>query len=500
MRKRLLAVLAVAGLVLAGCSSTNSSSNKSERVLTIGVHATPSTLDPSHNDAAAITYALLYNVYETLLRVDGKGKIVPLLAKSYEVSPDRKTYTFTLKDAKFASGAPVNGTAVAKSFNYLLNDKTVSPTRKQEMEALKAVKDLGGNKVQFELSHPSNAWLYYLSSTAGIIYDPQALDKGDLATKPAGSGPYTLKEWRQGEEIQLATNQKYWGEKPKVKGATFRYFSDPNAMNTAMLSGSLDIISNLAAPQALDKFTSDSRFKVLEGHTNGEVVMGMNQQQEALKDKRVRQAINYAIDRKAVRDAVWAGKGLLIGSMVPPTDPWYEDLSTAYPLDREKSKKLLAEAGYGEGLTLKMRIPTLPYAAGAATHIKSQLSKVGITLEIEQLEFPARWIDEVMVKSNYDLTIVSHLEPRDISRFTNTDYYWHYDSQQFRDLYQKADEATPEDQIKYMKQAAKVLSDDAAAGFLWLLPNLIVTKSDISGLAANVTGLSFDLSSISYQS
>lgn len=500
MRKRLLACLAAAGLVLTGCAGTNSATNNSERVLTIGVHATPSTLDPSHNDAAAITYALLYNVYETLLRVDAKGELVPLLAKSYEVSPDRKTYTFVLKDAKFASGAPVNGAAVAKTFNYLLNDKTVSPTRKQEMEALKAVKDLGGNKVQFELSHPSNAWLYYLSSTAGIIYDPQALDKGELATKPAGSGPYTLKEWRQGEEIQLATNQKYWGEKPKVKGATFRYYSDPNAMNTAMLSGSLDIISNLAAPQALDKFTGDSRFKVLEGHTNGEVVMGMNQQRAALKDKRVRQAINYALDRKAVRDSVWAGKGLLIGSMVPPTDPWYEDLSAAYTLDLEKAKKLLAEAGYSQGLTLKMRIPTLPYASGAATHIKSQLSKVGITLEIEQLEFPARWIDEVMVKSNYDLTIVSHVEPRDISRFTNTEYYWHYDSAAFRDLYKKADQASPEEQVKYMKQAAKMLSDDAAASFLWLLPNLIVTKADISGLAANVTGLSFDLSSISYQS
>ena len=113
MRKRLLACLAAAGLVLTGCAGTNSATNNSERVLTIGVHATPSTLDPSHNDAAAITYALLYNVYETLLRVDGKGELVPLLAKSYEVSPDRKTYTFTLKDAKFASGAPVNGAAVA---------------------------------------------------------------------------------------------------------------------------------------------------------------------------------------------------------------------------------------------------------------------------------------------------------------------------------------------------------------------------------------------------
>ena len=125
---------------------------------------------------------------------------------------------------------------------------------------------------------------------------------------------------------------------------------------------------------------------------------------------------------------------------------------------------------------------------------------MGITLEIEQLEFPARWIDEVMVKSNYDLTIVSHLEPRDISRFTNTEYYWHYDSAAFRELYQKADQGSSEEQVKYMKQAAKMLSDDAAASFLWLLPNLIVTKADISGLAANVTGLSFDLSSISYQS
>ncbi|WP_036916722.1 ABC transporter substrate-binding protein [Propionimicrobium sp. BV2F7] len=494
-RKALVCLVALL-LVLSGCGS-NSNVAPQDRVLIVGTHTTPSTLDLSANDAAAISEALLYNVYQTLVRTDDQGQLQKLLASDYQISSDRKTYTFTLRPgAKFSSGAPVNAEAVVKSINYIINDENTSKTRKKEMAVVDSVEAKDSDTVEFKLKRPSNFWLYSMAGPAGVIYDPAALDSGDLATQPVGSGPYKLDTWLQGEEIRLIRDPGYWGTPARVAGVNFKYFADPNAMNNAMASGSIDIIRNVTAPQALGQFEKNDQYKVLEGYTNGEVVLGMNQQRELLKDLRVRQAINYAIDRQALLDAVWAGKGTLIGSMVPPFEPWFEDLSDAYPYNPEKAKELLAEAGYGDGLTLTMRVPTLPYATDSAAYISSVLSQVGITLNIEQLEFPARWIDEVMVKSNYDLTIVSHVEPRDIVRFATPDYYWHFDNEELRQVMAQADQSPEPEQIELLKKAARIISDQAGADFLWLLPNLVVTKPEIVGISSNATNLSFDLTNV----
>lgn len=494
-RKALACIISLL-LVLSGCS-TSPEVAPHDRILVVGTHTTPSTLDISANDAAAISEALLYNVYQPLLRTDEQGNLQRLLASEYQISSDRMTYTFSIRSgAKFASGAPVDAEAVVKSINYTINDERTSKTRKAEMAPVESVEAKDEDTVEIKLKHPSNFWLYSMAGPAGIIYDPTVLASGDLATQTAGSGPYKLDAWLQGEEIRLIRDPEYWGTPARVAGVTFKYFADPNAMNNAMAAGSIDIIRNVTAPQALSQFENNDQFKVLEGYTNGEVVLGMNQQREPLKDVRVRQAINYAIDKKALLEAVWAGKGTLIGSMVPPFEPWYEDLSEAYPYDPEKAKELLKEAGYADGLTLNMRVPTLPYATDSAAYISSLLSQVGIKINIEQLEFPARWIDEVMVKSNYDLTIVSHVEPRDITRFANPDYYWHFDNEEFRKTIEEADAAPEEQQVELMKKAAKIISDQAGAGFLWLLPNLVVTKPEIVGISANATALSFDLTNV----
>src|SRR5262249_39330182 len=145
-----------------------------------------------------------------------------------------------------------------------------------------------------------------------------------------------------------------------------------------------------------------------------------------LRIKRVRQAINYAIDRKALVKTAWAGYGQVIGSMVPPTDPWYQNLSDRYPYDPAKAKRLLAQAGYKRGFSLQLKLPTLPYATAAGQVVESQLRQVGIHVHISELEFPARWLDVVFTKADYDLSIVAHVEPRDIVQYGNPDYYWHY--------------------------------------------------------------------------
>ncbi len=187
--------------------------------------------------------------------------------------------------------------------------------------------------------------------------------------------------------------------------------------------------------------------------------------------------------------------------MVPPTDPWFEDLSDTYPFDQAKARELLAEAGYATGLTLRLRVPNLPYGpAGRRASSRPSCKEVGITVELDELEFPARWLDLVYTAHDYDMTIVAHVEPRDLGAFANPDYYWGYDNPEFQELVAEADAGTPEEQVAKLKEAARILADDAAADWLFLLPNLIITTPEISGVQANQISLAFDLTTIAARS
>lgn len=485
-------VAALLALVLAGVVGCGPAADQAEtRAIVVGATAAPDSLDPTTASASAIPEVLLYNVYETLLKINSEGDLVPLLAKEWAISEDRMTVTFTLQEnAVFSTGTPVNADAVVASITRIQNDPKVLAVYKDYMKVVTSVVAQGEHTVVFTLAHPSNNWLFRMAESAGIIFEPNSFE--NLASQPVGSGPFAFDSWVQGDSVSLVRNDSYWATPSTLPGVTFRYYDDPNAENAAMLSGSLDIVSNVAAPQALDQFSDVSRFTVLDGVTTGEIVMGFNHQSPALQDLRVRQAINYGIDRQALRDAVWAGHGPLIGSMVATTDPWYEDLSGYYTYDPDKAKALLADAGVND-LTLRLRVPTLPYATGAATYIASQLAEIGITVQVDELEFPATWIDEVMTKSNYDMTIVSHTESRDINRWANPDYYWHYDNPEFQALIAAADLGDEQTQIDSYQRAARILAEDAAASFLWLLPHIVVTKADIVGVSGNAPSLSFDL-------
>jgi len=495
----LLGVTACSGSSSSGGATSGASggggSGTTDATVTIGATAEPETLDLTTTPVAAIPQVLLYNVYEGLVKLDNKGDIKPLLAKSYGVSKDGKTYTFHLQpDAKFSDGRPLTAADVVFSFNRVRAAGSKHPFAAQ-MAVVKSVSAKDAHTAVVVLKQHSNDWLYNMTSSVGVILHKAAVDK--LATDPVGTGPYTFVKHDRGNSITLARNDAYWGTAPQVKTVVFRYFTDPNAMNNAMLSGDLDVISNVQAPQTLKQFDDPSRFTIIDGTTNGEVVLSLNGARGPLRNKLVRQAVNYAIDRKALVDTVWAGHGTLIGSMVPPTDPWYEDLSDRYPYDPQRAKDLLAKAGYAHGVTLAMKLPTLPYAIGAGQFVASQLKQVGITVKLSQLEFPARWIDVVFTQGDYDMSIIAHVEARDIEQFGNPDYYWHYDNPAVTSLLKKADAATSNaTQVADMKKVARTISDDAAADWLFLLPNLIVTKKGVTGIPQNAVSLSFDLSAL----
>ncbi len=488
-------------LGLAACTPGTSSPTGSgsqpqaERTLAVGATLEPASMDPWHNPAASIPQVLLYNVYETLVKVDSAGEIKSLLAQRWEISPDRLTYTFHLNPAaKFASGNPVDAAAVVANIDRLKSDASLTPTLKAQLAVVSGATVIDSHQVEITLLHPSLMWLYDMSSTLGMMLDPSYT--GDLSTTSAGSGPYQVKSHIQGDSVVLDDNTNYWGNPARFDEVTFRYFSDPNAMNAAMLSGDLDVISNLQAPDALPQFADTSQYTTITGTTNGEVVLGLNNSSKALSKLEVRQALTMAINRKDLLDTVWAGQGTLIGTMSVPTDPWYEDLSGLYPYDPDKAKAMLKDAGYGNGLTLRLRVPEIPYAVKSAQFVASQLRDIGVKVTTEELDF-TRWLDEVFTKGDYDMTIVAHVEARDLGKFADKTYYWRYGDAKYASMYHAADQATNEEEgVEGMKAAAHYLAEQCAAIWLFALPNLVITKATVTGIPQNATTLSFDLTTI----
>jgi len=486
-------------LVSAACGAgggTGGTSGDDQSKITIGLAAEPANLDFTRTEGAAIPEALLVNVYEGLVKLDNDtGKIVPLLAESWTVSPDRKSYTFKLHDnVTFSNGDKFDANAVKFSIDRV-NSDAWTLTIKKYMAVVDNVEVLSPTEVRVNLKQPSNDWLFRMTTRIGAMFSPTGIT--DLANKPIGTGPYLLDKWTRGDSIVLKANDKYWGAKAKIPTVTLRYFKDPTAMKNALTSGGIDVVGTLQTPESVKQLSENSELRVIEGTTNGEVTLAFNNSRAPLNNKLVRQAIRHAIDHKAVLATAYAGHGTLIGSMVPPTDAWYEDLTGEYPYDPAKAKQLLAQAGQ-PNVTLQFRIPNLPYAVNAAQVVKSQLEQVGITANIDVLEFPARWLDLVFTKADYDMSVIAHVEARDIATFGDPKYYWRYNNPQVQQLLAAADAGDEQTQITDMKQVARIISDDAAADWLFVLPNLMVAKKGVSGLPKNRVSEALDLTGLSW--
>jgi peptide/nickel transport system substrate-binding protein len=486
--------LAVSGCSAGGSDDDDGGGTTAKTTATFGFSAAPENLDFTTTDGAAIPQVLLDNVYQGLVKLDAAGKIAPELAKSWTVSPDNKTYDFTLQsDATFSNGEKFTADDVKFSIERV-KSAAWKISIKAYMDVVEQVQVVSPTEVKVVLARPSNDWLFRMTTRIGAMFDPKGV--ADLANKPIGTGPYTVSQFNRNESVVLTQRSDYKGTKPALKTVTFKYFGDANAENTALLSGGIDAILGLGTPDTLSQFKSKSNLTVVQGTTNGEVVLSLNNATGPLKDKALRQAVNYAIDRKALRQAVEAGYGSLIGSMVPPSDPWYQDLSNAYPYDPAKAKQLVGAAKP----KLRLRIPNLPYAVSAGQVVKSDLAKVGIDAQITVLQFPAQWLDQVFTKHDYDMSIISHVEARDIATYGDKTYYWGYNNPAVQKLLAAGDAGTPEEQITDYRTVAKTLSDDAVSDWLFVLPNLSVVAKGLSGIPKNGLSESFDVTGASWSS
>ena len=466
--------------------------------VTIGMVLEPPGLDPTAGAAAAIGEVTHYNIFEGLTKINEDFSITPLLAEKWTFSPDLKTLTFTLKpNVKFQDDEPFTSKDVKFSFErFAAKDSTNKD--KAFFAAIELIETPDPLTVVLKFKEPSFLALFHLGLETGVILDEKSA--AGAATAPVGTGPYKLASWTKGSSITLDKWDGYRdAAKTPVAHANFRFISDPSAGVAAMLAGDVDAFPRFPNAEALGQFKSDPRFQVLIGGTEGKTILAMNNKKKPLDDLKVRQAIAYAIDRKAIIDGASSGLGTPIGSHLTPNDPGYVDLTGMYPHDPEKAKALLKEAGVTTPLELGLILPPPPYARQGGEIIAAQLAEVGINAKIQNVEW-AQWLSGVYKDHNFDLTIISHVEPLDIGIYANPNYYFGYDSPAFQAIYGKLTSAPDFDALKAaFTEASKRIAEDSVNGFLFQLPNVTVADAKLKGLWKNAPIFANDLSALSWQ-
>lgn len=464
--------------------------------ITLGMVLEPPGLDPTSAPAAAIGEVTHYNVFEGLVKLTEDFSVAPLLAEKWTFSPDLKTLTFKLKPGvKFQDGEAFDSKDVKFSFErYAGKDSTNKD--KAFFAGIESIDTPDPLTVVLKFKEPSFEALYHLGFNTAVIIDEKSA--AGEATQPVGTGPYKLSSWTKGASLTLDKWDGYRdAEKIPLKTATFRFISDPSAAVAAMLAGDVDAFPRFANYQGLDQFRSDPRFQVLAGGTEGKTILAMNNKKGPLADLKVRQAIAHAVDRKAIIDGAMNGLGAPIGSHLTPNDPGYVDLTGLYPHDPEKAKALIKEAGVKTPIDLTLVLPPAPYARAGGPIVQAQLADVGINAKIQEVEW-AQWLKGVYTDHDYDLTIISHVEPMDIGIYANPNYYYQYDSPAYRDIYAKV--ATAPDLAAYKEAlgaAQKKLAEDSVNAFLFQLPNVTVASAKVGGLWKNAPIFVNDLSAMS---
>jgi peptide/nickel transport system substrate-binding protein len=498
MFKKLSMLAAIAALAMSPPASL--AQGKKDGVV-MAMMLEPPGLDPTTAAAAAIAEVTLYNIYETLTKINEDGSVAPLLAESWEVAPDIKTYTFKLrKGVKYQNGEPFDSAAV--KFSY---ERAAAPTStnkdKSLFQSIAAVTTPDADTVVITMKNPEPNLPFLLGQASASIVEPKSAPTD--ATQPVGTGPFVLAAWVKGSSITLNKWPDYRNASAiKLNKVTIRFISDASAQVASLLSGDVDAFPRVAAQRSLAQFKADPRFVVLVGGSKAKTIVTINNKKKPFDDVQVRRAILAAIDRKAMIEGSVDGFGTPIGSFYTPGSLGYIDTTEINPFDIEKAKKLLADAGVKTPLEVSLKLPPPPYARQGGEVLAAQLAKIGIVAKIENLEW-AQWLSSVFTPSgphDYDLTIVSHVEPFDLVKFTESDYYFGYKSVAFDDLYKKIVETSSEaDRAELLGDAQRMLATDAAAGFLYQPQLISICSKRLKGMWKEVPQYANDFSGWSWE-
>ncbi len=431
---------------------------------TLSMAEDPDSLDP-HRSAASITEQVMLNVFDGLLNPTPDGGVEPGIAESYDISEDGLTYTFTLRpDVFFHNGEPVTPDDVRFTLNRL-RGADGEPGLSSEFVDVTAVETPDDRTVVIRLSQPNSSFekfLYRAILPAGYQ---------DHATHPIGAGPYRFVEYIPQNRIVLERFEQYYGEVGDVERVVVRVITDADARLLALRSGEIDF-TNVSPDRIGDV---EDRFRVVRTPANSVFILGMNNAHAPLDDERVRQAINFAIDRQEIIDFVFNGFGVELASSMSPAmaDYYDESLIGMYDTDLDAARALLAEAGYADGFPIELRVSSHnEIYTNAAQVIQQQLSRVGIEVRIQVIEW-SMWLSDVYTTRNFETTLIDFtgkIDPYPVLRRYISDFgrnFLNHDSPQFDSVMERALRSTDPSERKLLyREAQAILARTVPAVFI----------------------------------
>ncbi len=516
MKKKLLALLLLSGLLcaaLSGCGggsagpaaedgqtdgSTVPDAEPKVNEITVGIaQDLDDSLDP-HITVAAGTKEVMFNVFEGLVKPTPEGDLIPAVAEKYELSEDQTAYTFTLREGvRFHNGEPVEMQDVIYSLNRCAGMKGEEPL----IPALSAVKGIeaSGSTVTITLDQPNTEFLSYL--TLAIL--PEDYDQQDTA--PVGTGPFKFVSRAAQDNIVLEKFADYWGEPAYLDKITFKIIENADSILMSLQSGAIDLCSHLTSTQVAQL---GDDFNVEEGTMNLVQAMYLNNAEKPFDDVRVRQALCYAVDKQGIIDLAFDGYGSPIGSsMYPAFGKYFDDsLTNYYTRDIEKAKALLADAGYPDGFSMTITVPSnyQPHIDTAQV-IVEQLKEIGVNAEIQLVEW-GTWVEDVYNLRKFQSTVIgvdaSNMTARALLERFTSDYdknFINYNNAEYDALFQQAiTTASDAEQTDFYKQMEANLTENAANVYIQDLVDLVAVRKGLTGVRFYPI-YALDLSTVRYE-
>jgi peptide/nickel transport system substrate-binding protein len=468
------------------------------KVLNIGIGTEPKNLDPA-TCGGMQTLGILKLAMETPIDCDWQtGKLLPSLVERWDQTIDATAFTLYLrKNVKFHDGTPLNATAVKYTFERLL-DPAVKAGSRAGWLMIKNIEIKDAYTVIFHTDPTAFFMAKLFYAPCSIINPSQAKKLGtDFGLKELsiGTGPYKIAEYIKGKYLKLVANDQYWGGRPKIDVVYSKPVPEAATRVMALEAGELDFIFDVP-PGDFARLEKNPNFQVITAAPTRVMTLYLNNLYGPLKDKRVRQALNYAIDKVAINQRILGNKGRVMDSLVPPQAFGYYHMEP-YPYDPAKARQLLKEAGYPNGLELTMRYSKGRYlmdeeVVGA---IQLYFADVGVKAKIENLEWATLQakIDEGPkgdFQACYLGTGVTTLDiDQGLADWTIDGWApkgrapFFYNNSRINELYKEGGKTTDtEKRMKAYKEVHEIVWEDAPLVYLFFQPQLYAAKKTVHGI------------------
>jgi peptide/nickel transport system substrate-binding protein len=469
-------------------------------VLTIGRREDSTTFDPIKT-AQNIDNWVFSNVYDVLVRVDKTGtKLEPGLAESWTTSDDGLTYTLKIRDARFSDGTPLTAEDAVFSLLRIRDDE--GSLWSDSYKVIDTAVATDPRTLTIKLKNPSAPFLSTLAlPNASVISKAgmESLGADAYAEKPIASGAFTVEEWRRGDRIILKKNPNFWqADRVKLDGVEWISVPDDNTRMLNVEAGELD--AAIFVPfSRVEELKKDPNLNVLTDPSTREDHLLINHAHGDLGKREVRQALDMAIDKKAIVDAVTFGQGTIANSYIPTGALFHYADNLQRPYDPEKAKQMLADAGVSN-LTL-----TYLLRAGdevdeqTAVLIQQQLAKAGITANLQKVDPSQEW--DMTVNGDYDISVNywtnDILDPDQKTTFvlghdSNNNYMTNYKSDAVKDLVAKArQELDPAKRAQMYFDLQKMAKEDVNWIDLYYSPYINVARKNVENFYQNPLGRFF---------